>query len=184
VSLKPDKRLKELEVKQESYFKWVGNYIWDTTQQGDYETRDTLSRDTWIADSLSPSYQNCCPHIGWGLDHGVGHPLPLLHPDTIRPLDCSLGLKAGHRAEYDSPECRHRQGDAYVERCAGLVHRSRPLSNRHSHRHASCGTFCRPCVGAWMDLAPQMLALVDTIPPPYPPEDTQHLAHETASAHE
>jgi hypothetical protein len=110
--------------------------------------------------------------------------LPLFHPDTMRPLDFSLVLKAVHGAGYDSPECMQMQGNAYVERCAGLVHRSRPLSYRHRHRHASCGTFCRPCVGAWLDVAPQILALVDTIPPPYPPEDTQHLAHEKTSAHE
>jgi len=130
----------------------------------------------------SPALQGQNPNLFFAATCITTH--PLLHPDTIRPLDFSRVLKAVHRAGYDSPERIQRLGDAYVERCAGLVHRSRPFSDRHSHRHASCGTFCRSCVGAWVDVAPQMLALVDTIPPPYSPEDTQHLAHETTSAHE
>jgi hypothetical protein len=42
-------RLRELGVKQESYFKWVGDEIWDPTQQSDYETQSTLPRNKWIA---------------------------------------------------------------------------------------------------------------------------------------
>jgi hypothetical protein len=109
---------------------------------------------------------------------------PLLHPSTIRSLECSLVLQAVHRARYDLPACVHRQGDAYVERCAGLVHHSRSCSYRHNHRHASCGHGGRPGVGAWVDVAPPIRALVETLPPPYPPEDPPHLAHETISAPE
>jgi hypothetical protein len=49
VSLELSKGLKELEVKQESYFKWVGDQLWDETQQSDYESPSTSPRSTWIA---------------------------------------------------------------------------------------------------------------------------------------
>src|SRR5262249_14372377 len=127
-------------------------------------------------------HQECI--LGRGRFGSAVSPVPLLHPDTIQLLDLYMVLTALHRARYDSPEFMQRQGDAYVERCSGLVHRSRPLSYRHRHRHASCLNFCCPSVGAWVDLAPQIMALVDTIPPPSPPEDTQHLAHEKIPSHE
>jgi len=49
VSLGLARKLKELGVKQESYFKWVGDQIWDETQQSDYESSSTPLRDTWIS---------------------------------------------------------------------------------------------------------------------------------------
>src|SRR5215471_4020399 len=107
-------------------------------------------------------------------------PLPFLYPDTMQPLDSSMVLKAVNRTGYDSPEFLQRRGDAYVERCSGLVHRAQPRSDRHRHRHAACryDNVCRPCMGAWVDLAAQMLARVDTLLPPHSPEDTQYLAPE------
>jgi len=102
----------------------------------------------------------------------------------MRPLDVYLVLKAVHQAGYDWPGCVQWLGDAYVERCAGLVHRSRPRSYRRSHKYASRSHFRSPCVGAWVDVAPPIMARGDTLPPPYPPEDTPHLAYETIPAHE
>jgi|RhiMethySRZTD1v2_1073278.scaffolds.fasta_scaffold1222281_1 hypothetical protein len=49
VNLELSKRLKELGVKQESYFKWVGAQLWDETQQSDYESKSTPPRSTCIA---------------------------------------------------------------------------------------------------------------------------------------
>lgn len=40
-SLELAKRLMELGVKQESYFTWVGEELWDTTMLSDYETPRT-----------------------------------------------------------------------------------------------------------------------------------------------
>lgn len=48
VSLDLAKKLKELGVKQESYFYWIGESIWNPTDQSDYETRNTPPKSEWV----------------------------------------------------------------------------------------------------------------------------------------
>jgi len=52
-SLELSKRLKELGVKQESYFYYVDGDLWDKTAQSDYEMPSTPSRDKWISAFLA-----------------------------------------------------------------------------------------------------------------------------------
>jgi hypothetical protein len=76
VSLELSKGLKELEVKQESYFKWVGDQLWDETQQSDYESPSTSPRSTWIA-----AFTGFTPSFGdvW---RGLVSPVLLYQGDT------------------------------------------------------------------------------------------------------
>lgn len=60
------KRLKEMLVRQSSYFFWVDGALWDETMQSDYESPMTPSRDKWVSaftvaelGEMLPRYTKC-----------------------------------------------------------------------------------------------------------------------------
>lgn len=49
VSLELAHRLKKLGVEQQSYFKWVGEGVWDQGTINEYQTPRTPAESTWLA---------------------------------------------------------------------------------------------------------------------------------------